>query len=1140
MSGQGDPDFSIAEELPGANLAIEASAGTGKTYALADIAAQHIAEGRVLASELLIVTFTRAATSELRGRVRERLTHVVDCLRRDTPPEADALLEHLWSSDRATQLVRVERAVSEFDAATITTIHGFAALVLGSLGTTAGTDPDAVLTADDADLVSSACADVLAAAAASGVSADDLPSFAKLRDATSVVCSVSDMAVMPEPSDVAASTKDRVLSELIMRARDEVRARRRQAGTLSYDDLLTEVRRALHGAGADAVAQVLRDRYTLALIDEFQDTDAVQWDIFSTLFGAADGESSLVLVGDPKQAIYSFRGANVHTYLQAVTTSPDLHRRTLRTNWRSDGAVLNSLHTLLDGVTFGDADIAYTPSRVVDALKPLCLTRDNGEPLPALSLRLALGPDLRRSVSGRKSIYTDEADRAINQDLVAQIRALLDGAWLPPDEDGGRPRRIMPSNIAVLVRTAPEARQAQAALIDQGIPAVLARAQSVLLSEAAEQWRWLLWAVERPSDPKRARALALSWFGGWSAQEVGEADDAAFAQLQQQIMGWGETLMRHGVTAFVRQVWTESDVPVRMLVRRDGDRAMTDLQHVGELLQSADPSLRSSVAGLLAALQSEPVGDIDTEEHGDASARRIESEANAVQIMTVWVAKGLEFDVVCLPTLWRTPRMTSAIYQDPVTGLRTLDVSSGKGTKDVAARLAKAEALGEQLRLLYVALTRAKHQTILWWSRVGYNDSTALAHVLFARNEGMIDPDRFNELNVAFPADEDVVDTLEPLLARSKGSMVATLHGHVPAAPGPWSPPATPDSAPPLDVARLPRVPDRGRGRWSFTSLTHGTDGGLGNPYDLSLADSGADDEDTLGEDATAASATVSTTTSPMDLLPAGADFGTLVHAVLERVDFTADQLPATLGGHIDRQLRRTALDLSTRANDGDVSGRDLLVQALTNAIASPLLPSLRLQDLGPASRINEMSFELRLGDAGERATLRRLGRLLVTHLSPDDPFAAWAGSLASRAADITLAGHLTGSIDLIFRTDDSARFFVADYKTNRLTPRGVSARSDDYGRARMIEAMVEHDYPLQALLYMVALHRYLRWRLPVYDPAQHLGGALYLFVRGMTGPEADAAGAGQPGVLHWEPAPALIARVSDLLDGHVPDQVAL
>ena len=285
------------------------------------------------------------------------------------------------------------------------------------------------------------------------------------------------------------------LRRLVDSTVDEVHRRRRVAGTLSFDDLLTQLRDAL-GEGSTAVAALSR-RFRVALIDEFQDTDPVQWEIFARLFGGSSARSPLVLVADPKQAIYAFRGANVHTYLEAAQ-QPGMTRFTLGVNRRSDGALIAGLGCLFKGVTFGDPRIKFVPVKPAPERQELRLTTDDGTVLPALGVRLAIGDDLPRNTGG--AVPAAAAEAAIARDLALQLQQLLEKAWIPSPGDVPR-RRVRPGSIAVLVGTNAEAERFQAALGRQAIPAVVTRSDSVLRSAAATQWRWLLTALARPADP---------------------------------------------------------------------------------------------------------------------------------------------------------------------------------------------------------------------------------------------------------------------------------------------------------------------------------------------------------------------------------------------------------------------------------------------------------------------------------------------------------------------------------------------------------------------------------------------------------------------------------------------------------------
>jgi exodeoxyribonuclease V beta subunit len=1128
------PVFSLLDPLPSGCVAIEASAGTGKTYTLAGLVVRFVAEEAVRVEELLIVTFTRAAAAELRDRVRSRLSEAAAALRRPSDiPATDELLAFLAASDRECRLDRLEQAVADFDAATITTIHGFATQVLATLGSAAPGDPDASLLDDTNDLVEAVCADVLATESVGDPTiADQLPELENLTKLCIKVLGNPGIHVIPGTDDAGSTPVAARLRRLVDSAVDEVHRRRRAAGTLSFDDLLTRLRDAL-SEGSTAVTS-LRRRFRIALIDEFQDTDPVQWEIFSRLFGGPVYRSPLVLVADPKQAIYAFRGANVHTYLEAAHR-PGTTRATLGVNRRSDGALLDALGHLFEGATFGDPRIEFVQVKPAPEHQGLRLTTDDGAAVPALRVRLALGDDLFRNEHGE--IPTRIAEAAIARDLACQVQHLLETTWIPSPGEIAPKRRVRPSNVAVLIGTNAEAERVQAALHRLAIPAVVTRSDSVLRSAAATQWRWLLTALTRPADPTRARAAALSWFFGWTVAELDAADDAKLSQVQDQLFRWAETLDAQSTVGFCAKVWSDSGVAARVLATSDGDRDFTDLDHIAGLLQASTAGRRPTAAGLLATLkqlESKAGGDPET----DLTARQVESEAEAVRIMTVHAAKGLEFPIVCVPTLWRNSLAVAheIVFQDPDTGLRTFDIANGEGwptASDAKARKVRAndEARGENLRLLYVALTRAQHKTLVWWSRVQGCDITGLAHVLFARSNGAIDPELFAAPKVVLPPDSDAATALEYAFSRAVDGVAVTVTG---SADGPvhlWADGASRAPSRAIGLAVLDRVLVRANRRWSFSAISDRAREAALDPEDESLGDSGAADEPPEAVDAVPPGDAALASDLPLGAVAGGAQFGTLVHEVLERVDFASGDLDAELRTHIGDRLRWNPWPVDT----------ETLVKGLRSAIETPLGPLFkgqRLRDFARSERIGELGFELRLGGQGRFATDRSIGELVLGYLPEDDPLRRWAQHLAAGEFGVKLAGHLTGSIDLVARVCDGTgadappRFVVVDYKTNTLGERGRAPQSIDYHPYALPAAMAEHHYPLQALLYSVALHRYLRWRVPGYEPAKHFGGTAYLFVRGMAGAGTPVVGGNPHGVFSWQVPPELVSALSDLLDG--------
>ena len=1159
MSATPSP-FDVADDFSGVTTVVEASAGTGKTYALSGLAVRMLADGVVTTSQILVVTFTRAATAELRSRIRERLVDACTFLDGSMDPGDDGLFGALAESDAAQKRQRLEVALSDFDEMTVSTIHGFAQQMLASMGAAVGVDPDLTLMADDDALRQAACADLLAIEADHGHAAAELPSLDELVSVVKELQNMPDLIIEPDPTaaDESADPVALVRSRLATAAMVRIDSQRRAVGARGYGELLTDLRDALTGETGEAAIAEVRGRFRVALIDEFQDTDAIQWKIFATLFDH-DPDASLVLVGDPKQAIYQFRGADIHTYMEVVSGDVDL--RDLTTNWRADEAVIRSLGVVFDGAEFG-RNIDFRPVGFAVQHRGHALRRSDGTAAPALKIRLALGADLKRnkpSGDNPANIVANSAAWAIRTDMAAQLIDLFDHHRLEDGTADGR--AVSPGDVAVLTRTKTEAGEFARTLIDCGIPAVVLSGSSVLDTAAARQWELLLEAVALPSDRRRARAASLTCFGPFaSADDLAGADEAALEDLQDRLQRWSEVLTTDGVAAFVRHVFSEASVAARVLVRPDGERLLTDLDQLADLFEQTCGTGPSSSAVLLAAL-SQPVTKIDVDD--DPTKRRVETDADAVQIMTMHVSKGLEFPIVCCPGLYKIgPEAANhALYFDAERGQRVLDLEPKRvkttelgGSAKSPRALAASENDEDRLRLLYVAMTRAQQQTIVWWSRMSSSARAPLTRLLYGRDTtGAIDLDTYRGERIALPDDDDALRRLDVLMAKGAGTIDVGVHGR--ANLSVWSAPgADHTSAPTLELAHLGHPLDRRANRWSFSAITAHED-----PTSVQAASSvdpsvpippGGDEGTPEAEpidgptDATSTGAALTAalddpTVSQLSTLPAGTAFGTLVHEILERVDFTDDELPVVVDDEITRELawRTTSLIPVGLAGADRSRGRALLRDGLVGVITSPLgsaFDGKRLCDVGWTDRLSEMSFELHLTASTPPVSEKSIGGLLLDGLAADDPYRSWAESLATGRFGVDLAGHLTGSIDLIVRvgTPTAPRFVVVDYKTNRLHDRNVVPLPDNYGADRMADAMVQHHYPLQALLYSVALHRYLRWRLPGYEPAKHLGGAAYLFVRGMAGPEVTVTEGEPNGVCRWAiPAPVVVA-LSDLLSG--------
>ncbi|MEP7091259.1 MAG: 3'-5' exonuclease, partial [Nocardioidaceae bacterium] len=669
-----------------------------------------------------------------------------------------------------------------------------------------------------------------------------------------------------------------------------------------------------------------------------------------------------------------------------------------------------------------------------------------------------------------------------------------------------------------------EASHVRDALRAARVPAVLTGTSSVFLSDAAHDWLALLSALKQPQRQGLARAAALTSFVGWTPDRLaldGAEGDAAFDGLSAQLHGWGELLARRGVAALLEAAGHAT--VARVLAREQGERLLTDLRHIGQVLHVAATEERLGVASLVEWLQhrmAEAAAD-QTEER----SRRLESDAESVQVITVHRSKGLEFPVVYAPYLWDkyVPRSPDPLTLHDADGARVLDVGGPSGEGYDARRAVHAqEDLEESLRLAYVALTRASVQVVAHWAPTKNTSAGPLHRFLFGdRGTGGTLPD-----SVTVGSDAFVRRTLDARAASSEGTI-----GVESALPDTrvWRPPAV--EAPSLSVREFERPLDLDWTRTSYSGLT----AGLHDLAHRTGVASEAEEPGTIDEPevstATPPRATGSGLVSPMGHLPKGAAFGTLVHAVLESTDVAADGARTLLAHEADRLGVLPATGVAA----GDLA--DALLPSL-NTPLGPLVGGRRLADIASRDRLVEMDFEMPLA-GGDRPvgapTVGQIAGLLRRHLPPDDLLRGYADDLdIPELATRRLRGFLNGSIDAVLRIQDDGapRYVVVDYKTNWLG--GERLTSQDYTPDAMATAMRGSHYPLQALLYSVALHRYLRWRQPDYDPRVHLGGVLYLFLRGMCGPDTPVVEEMTCGAFAWSPSTELVVDLSTLLAGGV------
>jgi exodeoxyribonuclease V beta subunit len=1069
--------FDVCGPLPTGVTVLEASAGTGKTYAIAALAARYIADGTPL-DEILLVTFTRMATGELRERVRQRLVATERGLRTGEGDEVVQLLAGGPPEVVSERCRNLSRALADFDAATIATTHGFCQEVLAGLGVAGDVERDSQFVEDVTDLVEEVVDDLYVRRFHN----DENPPIS--RDEAGRIARIAvDNPVAPiEPSGAAEDTVPAMRARLAGAVRRELRRRKERAGLITYDDLLTRLNDTLHGPTGEVGVRRLRERYLVVLVDEFQDTDPVQWSILRRAF--AGGDSTLVLIGDPKQAIYAFRGADVYAYLDAAKAAGE--RADLGVNWRSDQGLINAYDALFGGAKLGHEGISYLPVRATEANQR---PRMAGTPLRIRMLHRD-EPSVRTTPRGY--ISSGSARGHIATDLAADVVNLLNSGT----EVAGEP--IRPGHVAVLVQTNRTAALIRDALDAVDVPAVINGAGSVFGTDPARDWLRLLEALERPTSLPRAHAAALTPFLGWSAERVATAGDEDWEIVHQRLHDWASVLRLRGVASLGETIAIGERLPERILTRPDGERDLTDLRHVAELLHAAATSEQLGTTALVGWLRRR-IAEAGQDTGDEDRSRRLESDAEAVQVLTVHRSKGLEFPVVYYPYLWEPSYIPTGVpvaFHDPEAGdRRTIDVGLEGPDFDRHKRQELVEQRGEDLRLAYVALTRAQHQAVVWWAAAWNCRDSALGRLLFAREADGTVPATARDT----PSDEAAWTRFEALRDEAPGCIAverSTL-----GLPVAWSgrrrEPAD------LSAASFDRSLDQRWRRTSFSDISSGAHEArvASEPEETTVTDEpeGPPSAATAGE-------------VPLAAMPVGVQVGTFVHRVLELADFAAPDLDAELSEAVAAVHARRPVEL------GDPTA---VVAGLRAAIETPILDGVRLRDLARADRLDELDFELPLvgGDQPTgRLELDAIADVLRAH---GDPL-VYADRLADPALRSSVRGYVTGSIDLVARV--GGRFAVIDYKTNWLGGPGEELTTWHYRAEALAAEMVRGHYGLQALLYTVALHRYLRWRLAGYDPDRHLAGVLYLFVRGMTATDAS-------GVYAWRPSGALVSDLSDVLD---------
>ncbi len=1173
--------------LQGINL-VEASAGTGKTHTLTTLYLRLLLEQGVEPEGLLVMTYTKAATAELRQRIRSRLSALRQILQEGGGEDESltALAAAQADPERARRLL--DLALAGFDQAAIFTIHGFCQRVLSEHAFEAGQALRMELVPDQSPRLQEVVDDFwrrqvdrlpplfLQAFRARIATPDQLleqlrfalgkpylqvrsaewpqdlarleQEASRLRDEVralwreagdAIRAMLSDTQVLKgtlyradwvegwcrklqawlqespysapfdkadrfTASQIAAAVKpgrepprhpffehfevylslarkcagafERAWAALLKQGYDyllvELPRRQLEAGEWSYDDLLLELHKALNGPSGQALARRLRSCYPAALVDEFQDTDPIQYAILSAIYG--DGDRPLFLVGDPKQAIYSFRGADLFAYLRArrelVTATHQLD-----TNWRSSAALIAGVNSLFEGADrpFWYAEIDFHP--VTPAPRETALLKIRGDNAPPLRVwrlpfdRQAKVESVRQAVADATA---DEISHLLS--LAEQGQAQLDG------------RPLAGSDFAVLVRTHNQADRIARSLRARGVNSVRSSQLSVFFTPESESLERLLLALLEPQRGGRLRAALATPLLGWDASglETLNRDDRLLGQITSRFFDYHRLWREQGFIVMFRRLSIREGVEHRLLDYRDGERRVTNLLHLAELLYQQESEAGRGMEALVKWLVRQRLSAAADEER----LLRLESDSRLVRIDTLHGSKGLEYGVVFCPFLWdeggARQQAGPYLFHDP--GLNyeaVLELGSERFEADRACQ--REEALAESLRLLYVALTRAQQRCYLPWGLVRNCDRSALAWLLHGGGSAQTADLRLTQWeSQARALDESAVDAdLQALVARSGGAVAV-----VPIPPPRGRPQLELGMPPLLEPARRfgGQLPSLQRVA-SFSSLVAGHSEDLPD-YDAQRA----------------AEALMQPQPEGFNIhgFPRGAGAGSCLHAILEKVDFSALH-EAELSATVAEQLGQHAIE--TRWSP-------VVVRMVQDLVTTPLnSQGLTLSQVGRERRVDEMGFHFPVRGLEPNA-IRRLGERHGFSAVPE--LTAGLGCVAGAR----LQGFIKGFIDLVFEW--GGRYYLVDYKSNWL-----GSAVGDYHQGALREAMLEHGYPLQYALYTLALHRYLGRRLADYAYARHFGGVYYLFLRGVT-PQSGP----QYGVVAERPALEFVDALDKLI----------
>jgi len=895
--------------------------------------------------------------------------------------------------------------------------------------------------------------------------------------------------------------------------RIEFNKRKEQKNIFSFDDLLRKLHGALSGPGGASFARTVALKYRAVLIDEFQDTDPLQYEIFTAI---CRDRSLLFLIGDPKQAIYSFRGADIFTYMDAAASTQLIHH-TLGVNHRSIPGLVKAVNTLFSRASMPFVFDAISFQPVAPTLKEQqqFLTIDGRQEPPFIVWHVTkhgAGDNTEKftKTAARHTIIAAVAAEVTNLlALAEENRACLEG------------RKLLPGDIAILVRKNDEARKIQEALTACRVPSVLHSGGNLFASWEAREMALLLGGIAAPRNLSKVKTGLLTRLIGLEAEEIDPVSPNSESVIEKWLLRfrtYHEIWNRHGFIQMFWTIMTENRVRVRLLALENGERSLTNILHMAEILHQEAVDRGLNTTALLGYLYDRiAAGQTRNVEH----QLRLESDADRVKIVTVHKAKGLEYPVVFCPFTWEGSRLSSLescifhMRKGPDTKTEIV-FDAGSPELDKHLQLARQEELAENLRLLYVALTRAVHRCYLIWGPFKEAETSAPAYLLHQGPAGGADGAGNNLITVV----------ADRYLALSEAELRADLQDLASASGGTISIQACPEiTARPLLQPEGESIHLRAReftgtiaADWkisSFSSLIAYSTVPAGPLPAVQEIIPGRDD---FPHEHLVQQETDGHGDKKHDIFsfPHGPGPGTMLHDLLEKIDFSA------LDGDAGEKLVHQKLQQYGYDPVWGPSLIQMLVH-LANVSLHHEIPELQFSNIPVSSCLHELEFYYPLG----RITPEDLKSIFSFNSKTSKDASPGPGALIYKQMDrLTFSpvrGFMKGFIDLVFKF--GGKYYLTDWKSNYL-----GATAIDYHKDRLRDAMISGFYFLQYHLYCLALHLYLESRLPGYDYDAHFGGVFYVFLRGVDhrlGPDY--------GIFHEQPASSVInALKAKLIAGSI------